>query len=382
MGKYLKLFDNHALYEAFTQTEDFILPNVSHCIEENHVHYNPLTPPPMNIIRYEASEKLTETTSDKSSGLHTNKFGTTMVSHTFENGVGTIEFEDDVTTFGSYAFYNCGNMTSIDIPNSVTSIGQQAFQSCSGLTSVTIPDSVTSIGDTAFVSCSGLTSVTIPDSVTSIGQTAFSNCSSLTSVTIGSGVTNIDSMAFYNCVSLESIVVNNSNTTYDSRNNCNAIIETAPNTLISGCKNTIIPEGVISIGSQAFGGCSSLTNVTIPDSVTSIGQGAFSDCSGLTSVTIPDSVTSIGGAALYGCSGLTSITIPNSVTSIGQNAFRYCTGLTSITVEAITPPTLGSGAFDNTNNCPIYVPAESVNTYKDASGWTLYASKIQAIPTT
>ena len=129
--------------------------------------------------------------------------------------------------------------------------------------------------------------------VLGIKRSAFSGCSSLTSVTIGNSVTNIGWSAFSGCSGLTSISVENGNTVYDSRDNCNAIIKTATNTLIAGCKNTIIPNSVTSIGYRAFYNCSSLTSVTIPNSVTNIGDYAFSGCSSLTSVTIPNSVTSI-----------------------------------------------------------------------------------------
>ena len=192
--------------------------------------------------------------------------------------------------------------------------------------------SVTSIGDYAFSGCSGLTSIEIPNSVTSIGKYAFSRCTGLTS-----------------------IIVENGNSLYDSRNNCNAIIETATNTLIVGCKNTTIPNSVTSIGSNAFYGCSGLTSVTIPNSVTSIGSWAFYYCTGLTSLTIGNSVTSIGNSAFYGCSGLTSVTIPNSVTSIGGAAFYGCSGLTSVTIpNSVT--SIGCGAFSDCTGLtsPVY----------------------------
>ena len=134
------------------------------------------------------------------------------------------------------------------------------------------------------------------------------------------------------------------------------------------------------IGDYAFYSCNNITRIDIPYNVTSIGYAAFYNCRGLTSVTIPDSVTVIMQYAFSDCTSLTSCTIGNSVTSIGNSAFNGCSGLTSITVEATTPPTLGSSVFNSTNNCPIYVPNESVETYKATSGWTTYASRIQATP--
>ena len=179
----------------------------------------------------------------------------------------------NVTSIGDYAFYFCDGLTSITIPNSVTSIGDYAFGGCTGLTSVTIPNSVTTIGSSAFEYCSGLTSIEIPNSVTSIGYDAFRGCTGLTS-----------------------IIVDDGNSIYDSRNGCNAIIETGSNTLIKGCKNTIIPNSVTNVGNGAFYGCSGLTSIEIPNSVTSIGDEAFSGCTELISVTVPASVLYVGKA--------------------------------------------------------------------------------------
>ena len=147
----------------------------------------------------------------------------------------------------------------------------------------------------------------------------------------------------------------------------------------SGLTSVTIPNTVNTISQYAFLGCSGLTNITIPNSVTSIGESAFESCSGLTSISIPNNVTTISESAFYGCSGLTSVTIPNSVTSIGIYAFIRCSGLTSVTVQATTPPTLGNDSFNNTNDCPIYVPSASVEAYKAATNWSTYASRIQAI---
>ena len=220
------------------------------------------------------------------------------------------------------------NIASFEIGDCVTSIGDELFYidpDKAPLTSVTFGNNVTSIGHDAFTNCTGLTEVVLPDSVTSIGGAAFMFCTSLTNINIPSGVTTIEW--------------------------------------------------------TTFSSCSSLTNIDIPDSVTSIGNNAFSFCSNLRSINIPSGVTSIGNGAFYYCSSLTNIEIPNGVTTIGIEAFNGCSSLASITVEAVTPPTLSPYyVFNNTNNCPIYVPSESVDAYKAATNWKNYASRIQAIP--
>ena len=329
------------------------------------------------------------------------------------SGLTAITIPNSVTSIADGAFYGCSGLTSITIPSSVTSIGEWAFSGCSGLTSVTIPNSVTSIGWAAFDSCSGLTSITIGNGVISIGDYAFQSCTSLTSITIPSSVTSIGRHPFFDCSDLKSIAVENGNPVYDSRENCNAIIKTSDNELISGCMNSTIPNSVIkigqaafqnckrlrsvripnsvvSVGQNAFLGCSGMTSITIPNSVTSIGEAAFRWCSGLTAITIPNSVTSIGEYVFYNCSGLTSVTIPNSVTFIGLCAFAYCSGLTSVTIpnsvtfidnhafqfcSGLTSITIGSGTITIGDQvfacCPeltdVYCYAESVPyTYADS----------------
>ena len=197
--------------------------------------------------------------------------------------------------------------------------------------------------------------VVIPESVTYSGTTY--------------SVTSIGVAAFSGCTGLTSIVVATSNSVYDSRNNCNAIIETSTNTLIAGCKNTIIPNSVTSIGYSAFWGCTGLTSIEIPNSVTSIDQSAFRDCTGLTSIEIPNSVTGIGVWAFQDCTGLTSIEIPNSVMIIDSRAFYGCTGLTSVTVLSSTPFHIESNTFSNTANVTLYVPKGSKAAYEAADYW-------------
>ena len=194
--------------------------------------------------------------------------------------------------------------------------------------------------------------------MTSIGEAAFGGCSGLTSIKVKSG-----------------------NTKYDSRDNCNAIIETASNTLISGCQNTTIPNNVTSIGKSAFFACSSLTSITIPNSVTSIGDAAFQSCSGLTSVTIGNGVTSIGEWAFSRCSGLTSITILGSVTNIGEGAFFNCSGLLDMYCYAENVPTTRSNVFNSSNiaNATLHVPQASVNAYQTTVPWNSFGTIVPLV---
>ena len=136
-------------------------------------------------------------------------------------------------------------------------------------------------------------------------------------------------------------------------------------------------------GTGAFKLISALNRIDIPSGYTYIGESAFSYCSSLTSIVLPSGITGIEMSAFNSCTNLASIDLPSTLTSIGLQVFSNCGRVASIICRATTPPTLGSNAFGNIpSTCAIYVPAESVDTYKAASGWSNRADYIQAIPTT
>ena len=240
------------------------------------------------------------------------------------------EIDERVEEICKEAFKGCDKLEEIVMPKKLKKIDSEAFQGCSSLTKLTLPDSVARIDGLAFCGCSGLTELTLPNSVKSIGESAFAYCSGLTELTLSNSVTSIVESAFAYCSGLEKITVESGNSRYDSRDNCNSIIETETNTLIAGCKNSIIPN----------------------------------------------SVTSIGYSAFRGCSGLTELTLPNSVTSIGDCAFYGCSDLSKITSLAEIPPMCGFKVFNGVNktNCELIVPEGSVAAYTRAEDWNKFSN--------
>ena len=277
--------------------------------------------------------------------------------------LASIVIPGNVTSIGSYAFGDCINLTTLNIPSSVTTIGDQAFRGCYNLSSISVQNGNT-IYDSrnncnAIIETSsnklilGCKNTIIPSTVTEIGSFAFSYMSDLLSVTIHANIYHIASTAFIGCSGLQSINVLSGNPVYDSRNNCNAIISTYDNSLIIGCKNTIIPSSITSIGNYAFAGCTGLQSITLPDSLVSIGLYSFALCSNLRTISIPPHVINIGSYALTCCD--------------------------TVLMRPLTAPRLGSVVFDT--SAYIILPCGADESYYDNTrGWQRYQTNVHEPP--
>lgn len=232
---------------------------------------------------------------------------------------------DDCVTYGVVSVTTAGTSINVECPSSA-SISPSDIQSRTAISSSTIGNCITSIGNGTYSGCTNLESVRIPNTITSIGDRAFQGCVRLLDASI--------------------------------------------------------PDSVTAIGGYAFCGCTQVTYINLPNGLTSLGEYAFRDCLNFSSLNIPMTLTSIPNGCFYNCDGLADIMLPSTTTAIGDSAFNQCSGLYNLQINATTPPTLGSNALANTNaNLKIFVPSQSVDAYKAASGWSTFANKIQAITT-
>ena len=340
-------------------------------------------------------------------GSYQETWGANVGAFQNRTGLTSVVIPNTVTSIGGIAFWGCTGLKSISIPASVETIFDNPFSGCSALETITIdsnnpnydsrdncnaintkkvievtstfsypkdqlvigcnnsviPNTVTSIGQEAFRGCSGLASVTFPASVVQINNRAFMDCSGLTSITIPATVEQLGENPFLGCYNIETMVVENGNGVYDSRNDCNAIIQKNGNTLVSGCKNTIIPNDVEKIGKSSFRGITTLQSIVIPEGVTAIDENAFTMSSYnnvLKSVTLPSTLTAIGSYAFSGCTALDDV---------------YC--YPAVTTEFGPFSPMGFDVWSevnrdyptNTHHCNLHVYSEYAEWYSNADQW-------------
>lgn len=337
---------------------------------------------------------------------------------------------NSVITIGPLAFSNTG-LTSISIPNSVKSLEEQAFENCAKLSSVSLHDGLDAIFYQCFYGCKNLTDIIIPNSLVYIGVRAFANtgikniilpnsleilgagafinCESLRSAFLPKSLETIEFdysfegesgylTPFQGCSNLTSIQVEEGNPNYDSRDNCNAIILSDDNILITGCAGSTIPNTVSSIEIVAFRDCKGLTSIFIPSSVKIIGSLAFLGCSGLRTVEIPNTVENIGAGVFNGCYNLTNATVNKVVKHandipmdldgeykselfiLNWGTFANCPNLINVWAMSEVPPVIDAGTIPNRENATLIVPAGCKAKYEQAEYWKDFRKILEVGP--
>ena len=294
---------------------------------------------------------------------------------------GSLNIGDNVTNIGDNAFFNCSGFTgSLNIGDNVTNIGEGAFFSCKNLSGpLTIGNNVTTIGYRAFGSCTSLSGpLSLGDNLVAIGESAFYYCSNLTgSLDFGNNITTIGKSAFDCCTKLSGPIE-------------------LPNSLISigdyafaecSISGTLtIPASVTSIGINPIAGCNNINAVIVEDNNPNyysegnslIEKGSNKLISGTRDSQIPDDAKVIGCAAFYACTGLSEVTFGSQLTEIEGLAFYNCTHLTTIHSNAVVPPLSDQQAF---YNVPTYltmtVPCGSFDAYWNDNTWSMFNNIIE-----
>ena len=343
-----------------------------------------------------------------------------------ESTITSVVIPNTVTAIGNRAFYMCTSLSgTVVIPNSVNTVGYTAFCRCDRMTEVVLPAKDVTYGESCFLTTgltgtlvlpegltvvsremfrnnNKLTNVVLPHTLTTISEGAFSYCDRLEEVAIPNSVTTIDGNPFNSSGKIETVTVEERNPVYYSENNC--VIHQVTNTLVIGCKNSVIPEGVVAIGPYAFGQCGLTEMPEIPSSVTTIGDHAFLSCgdrgslvipetvteiaqeaflfSNFSTVTLPQSINAIPYRLLGMCQKMGEVTIPESISQIGELAFQWCTRLSKIYVYNPVPPTVCTTeiyhSFDQVpRSATIYVPQGSLSAYQNAPGWNEFANIVE-----
>ena len=279
------------------------------------------------------------------------------------SSIENIFLPDSINFIDTFAFSSCDKLKSINLPIELTTISGSMFHGCSNLESIYIHKNITNIAIGAFNWCDNLDKIVvdsentvydsrdnsnaiietatnklivgsnntiIPESVTVIGDHALHGRIKLKNIYIHKGISSIGTNAFGRIPSVEKIEIDKQNPTYDSRDNSNAIIETATNKLITGCKNTVIPNTVTIIGRSAFWYSTNLEKIDIPSSVVEIETSAFNNCTSLGEVNIANGLTKINLWSFGSCTNLESIIVPESVVTINKNSFGGSNNLKTI----------------------------------------------------
>ncbi len=268
---------------------------------------------------------------------------------------------------GSHAFRDSG-AESIALPEGVTSIGDYAFAHNDRLKEITLPQSLTSIGWYAFSDCFALGKIAIPDGVTELPYGLFAWCTELKEVALGAKTEKIDTSVFRLCGKLERITISESNAHFKSAADGRFLLNKTGDTLVLGCQDGAIPDGVKKIGERAFEGRTGLKEIDFNE-VEEIGEYAFAMCAGLDRLKLTSAVRTIGDGAFQNCIGLSTVRIPDGVQSIGSFAFVCKSG-----------KMVGKGRMNFKMAPLVLVVPESVEQFFIDSNYTVYTD-YSSLPT-
>lgn len=334
--------------------------------------------------------------------------------------LANVTLGNSVSVIGGEAFKKCVSLKNLDLPKSLTIINQEAFSGCTNLTNIVFPESLTFIEYGAFKGCRSLENIDLPNTLKYLGASAFFDCTELSPPLLPDSLEYLGGYAFTNCKpirnlylpskvksledafnmdSLETITVDIRNPYIDSRNNCNAVIETQTSTLLYGCKNSFIPNGIRQIvdlsdlaidsivipssveviSSSAFRGCDKLTYIEFqePDSTLMIYPYAFRNCTSLKELVLPDNIEFINDNGQFeNCTNLRTVTLPSTLRIIPKDLFYGCTSLTTVNLpDGLTR--IDENAFYGCSLDTIRIPASVVKI--DESAFMGCAATVESI---
>ena len=305
--------------------------------------------------------------------------------------LATVSFSEEcgAVTFGTNCFIDCAALTRIAFPEGTSAVPDGCFSGCTSLEYVKLPDSVVSIGAQAFSSvvttgtssswvgvqdnehenCKSLTTIEYAGQLQELYAQAFYGCTNLEGSFDLSLLEEVPYQAFTGCTKLESVTISETTKAIGGQAfyGCSSLTFVGPPSAANGDGGILLPSTVETIGSYAFGqcssaqaillpsqitellagtftGCSSVDEIYLPETIAAIGTGCFSDCSSLTAITVPSGVNSIEPNLFEGCTALESVTLPNAVKTIGDSAFSKCSHLLTVTLpESLVR--IGASAF-------------------------------------
>ena len=323
---------------------------------------------PDNIIYYTSSDNRVVSPNNET------VFGANIISNEYSDGIGRIIFDGPVTSVGKVAFMGCSRITSIIIPDTVSSIGSNAFSDCENLKTINTPKNLSTIGSSAFNYCRRLQSFILPNGISKIENNTFYMCEDLVIKEIPSTVVTIGSQSFFWNHSLEKLTIPNGVTSIGD-----GAFRAA------GIKELVLSNSIIKIGMWAF--CDILIEkLTIPGSLTTIENTTFSS-GNLSEIIVEEGTQTIGNKAFSGNRRLKKVVLPSTIDNIYTGIFDECVSMSDLYIKAKFPPSTYSGyldihisttaVFGDSIDFNIWVPQESVESYKTNWQWKKYKDNIK-----